>query len=114
MHNKHNGKTYQLTGTRTLTFKEAVTEIAQATKRDITFTPIAISAYTQMLKQHGVPTDFVWLIEYLFTEVLGNPNNSEITNDVELVLGRKPKDFSDYVSETAKTGVWNQQLQTHK
>ena len=114
LHNKHNGKTYQLTGTRTLTFKEAVTEIAQATKRDITFTPIAISAYTQMLKQHGVPTDFVWLIEYLFTEVLGNPNNSEITNDVELVLGRKPKDFSDYVSETAKTGVWNQQLQTHK
>ena len=112
LHDTHNGNIYQLTGTRTLTFKEAVEEIAQATQRDIAFTPIAISAYTHMLKQHGVPADFVWLIEYLFTEVLGNPNNSEITNDIELVLGRKPKDFSDFVKETAKTGVWNAKVET--
>jgi len=114
LHDKHNGKMYQLTGARTLTFREAVEEIAQATHRDIAFTPIAISAYTHMLKQHGVPTDFVWLIEYLFTEVLGNPNNSEITNDIELVLGRKPTDFSDFVKETAKTGIWNAKVETVK
>ena len=59
------------------------------------------------MKQQGVPSDFVWLIEYLFSEVLGNPSNSEITNDVENVLGRKPKDFLDYVKETAVTGIWN-------
>ena len=45
------------------------------------------------MKEQGVPADFVWLIEYLFTEVLGNPSSAEITNDIENVLGRKPKEF---------------------
>tara|TARA_R110000851_G_scaffold1772_8_gene6951 strand:+ start:17 stop:898 length:882 start_codon:yes stop_codon:yes gene_type:complete len=104
---EHNGKIYQLTGPRQLTFKEVIQEISDATGRDIAFTPIALPAYTQVMKQQGVPADFVWLIEYLFSEVLGNPNNAEITHDIEKVLGRKPKDFSDYVKETAGTGIWN-------
>jgi uncharacterized protein YbjT (DUF2867 family) len=104
---KHNGKTYQLTGPRALTFKEVIAEISEVSGRDIAFTPIALPAYVNVMKQQGVPADFVWLIEYLFTEVLGNPNNAEITNDIEHVLGRQPKDFSDYVKETATTRVWN-------
>ena len=43
-----------------------------------------------------------------FKEVLGNPNNQEVVNDIELVLGRKAKTFSEYAQETAKTGIWNQ------
>jgi len=108
---KHNSKTYQLTGPRQLTFKEVIQEIAEATGREIAFTPIALPAYTSVMKQQGVPSDFIWLIEYLFSEVLGNPNNSEITNDVEKVLGRKPKDFLDYVKETAATGVWESKVE---
>ena len=107
LHNEHNGKIYQLTGPRQLTFKEVIREISDATGRDITFTAVALSAYTKAMEEQGVPSNFVWLIEYLFSEVLGNPNNSEITNDIEKVLGREPKDFSEYVQETVQTGVWN-------
>lgn len=107
LHEKHNDKIYQLTGPRQLTFKEVIQDIAEATGRDIAFTPIALPAYTSVMKQQGVPADYIWLIEYLFSEVLGNPNNSEITNDIEKVLGRKPKDFSEYVKETARLDVWN-------
>ena len=107
LHDKHNGKTYQLTGPRTLTFKEVIQEISEATQRDIVFTPIALSAYTKLMKEQGVPADFIWLVEYLFTEVLGNPENAEITNDIEHVLGRPPKDFSEYIKETVKAGIWN-------
>ncbi|WP_142784090.1 NmrA family NAD(P)-binding protein [Changchengzhania lutea] len=107
LNDKHNSKIYQLTGSRSLTFKEVINEISETTGRDIAFTPIAISAYTNMMKQQEVPDDFIWLVEYLFTEVLGNPNNSEITNDIEHVLGRKPKDISEYIKETAATGIWN-------
>ena len=110
LNEKHNGEIYQLTGPRQLTFKEVIQEISDATGRDIAFTPIALSAYTQVMKQKGVPADFVWLIEYLFTEVLGNPDNAEITHDIEKVLGRKPKDFSDYVKETVAKGVWYPQF----
>lgn len=107
LNDKHNGKIYQLTGPRSLTFKEVIKEISEVTGRDIAFTPIALPAYVNVMKQQKVPDDYVWLIEYLFSEVLGNPSNSEITNDIELVLGRKPKDFLNYVKETAATGVWN-------
>ncbi len=107
LQDKHNGKIYQLTGPKALTFREAIAEISEATQRDIAFTPIALSAYTKVMKEQGVPADFVWLIEYLFTEVLGNPSTTEITNDIENVLGRKPKEFKHYVEDTALTGVWS-------
>ena len=110
LHDKHNGEIYQLTGPRLLTFKEVIQEISKATGREITFIPIALPAYTSVMKQQGVPADFIWLVEYLFSEVLGNPSNSEITHDIEKVLGRKPKDFAQYVQETADLGIWIQPI----
>jgi len=116
LNEQHNGQLYELTGPRLLTFEEVISEISIATGRDIVFTPISLSAYTKMLEQFGVPADYVWLINYLFTEVLDNEQNSEITNDIEKVLGRKPKDFSEYVREVAAAGVWNPtvNIQTEK
>jgi len=116
LNEQHNGQLYELTGPRQLTFEEVISEISIATGRDIVFTPISLSAYTKMLEQFGVPADYVWLINYLFTEVLDNEQNSEITNDIEKVLGRKPKDFSEYVQEVAAAGVWNPavNIQTEK
>jgi uncharacterized protein YbjT (DUF2867 family) len=107
LHEEHNGNIYQLTGPTTLSFKEAIQEIAKATERNISFVPISIETYVAAMKEQGIPADFVWLVEYLFTEVLGNPMVSEITNDIQKVLKRKPKSFSEYVIETAKTGVWS-------
>lgn len=107
LNEKHNGQVYELSGPQLLTFPEVVETIAQATGRDISFTPITLTAYTKMLGEAGVPADYIWLINYLFTEVLGTPGNNVISNDIEKVLGRKAKDFAKYVSETASTGVWN-------
>lgn len=104
---QHNGQIYELTGPRTLTFQEVVEEISVATGKAITFTPITLSAYVKMLEDFQVPADYIWLINYLFTEVLGSEQNAEISNDIEKVLGRKPKDFSEYVQETVATGIWN-------
>ncbi|KAB7528102.1 NAD(P)H-binding protein [Flagellimonas olearia] len=107
MNDGHDGKTYELTGARFLTFEEVVADIAKATGRDIAFTPISLPAYTKMMEEVGVPSDYVWLINYLFSEVLGNKENEVIAHDIEKVLGRAPKDFSEYVQETAATGIWN-------
>lgn len=106
LNDEHSGKIYQLTGPRLLTFREAIQEISERTNRNIDFVPITIEQYTGAMKEQGVPDDFVRLVEYLFTVVLGNPNNSEISNDIEKVLGRKATDFTDYVKDTVKTGVW--------
>ena len=111
LNKEHNGKIYQLTGGRLLTFRDAIQEISKETGKEIVFTPISLSAYTNAMKEQGVPADFVWLVEYLFSEVLMNPIISEITNDIEKVLGRKPIDFTEYVKNTVKTGVWNSKVE---
>ncbi|MER9443593.1 hypothetical protein [Mesorhizobium sp. M0340] len=53
-----------------------------------------------------MPAEFAWLLKELFTEVLDGRNES-LTDGIERVLGRAPKDFSAYATETASTGIWS-------
>jgi len=103
----HQGKIYELTGPRLWNFEQITEVIAKATGRDLGFIPITLPEFVAALKGQGIPDDVVWLMEYLFTEVLDNPDNQVITNDIEHLLGRPPVDFLHYVEETAKTGIWN-------
>lgn len=103
---KHNGQTYELTGPELLTFELAVNEIANASGRKISFQGISLAEYIQMLRDYQVPEDHIWLVNYLFKEVLDG-RNLNITSDIEKVLGRKAKRFSAYAQETAETGIWN-------
>ncbi|MEP3388293.1 MAG: NAD(P)H-binding protein [Reichenbachiella sp.] len=106
LNEQHHGQIYELTGPRVLTFVEVIKEIAQATGRDIMFTPVELEDYVKFLEEVGVPEDYVWLINYLFSHVLDAKGNDVVTGDVQKVLGRSPKDFSEYVQETQQTGVW--------
>lgn len=103
----HNGKTYEITGPRLLCFEEAVQEIATASNRTVQYQSVSLEAYDGMMKAAGVPSDYVWLFDYLFREVLSKPSNQVVTADVEKVLGRKATDFTTFAQQTAKTGVWN-------
>jgi hypothetical protein len=40
------------------------------------------------------------------TEVFDG-RRSQVTDTVERVLGRPPRDFAEYAHETATTGVWD-------
>lgn len=107
MDDRHNGKTYEVTGPSTLSFGDVVQEIAKGTGRDITYQAISLEEYTAIMHESGLPSDYIWLFEYLFREVLNNEKNHIVSSDVEKLLGRKAIDFSDYVKNTVKTGVWN-------
>nr|WP_315151722.1 NmrA family transcriptional regulator [uncultured Flavobacterium sp.] len=107
LNEKHNGKTYELTGPRLLNFEQAIAEIAEITGREIVFQSLSLEQYIDMLRQYQVPEDVIWLVNYLFAEVLDG-RNSTVTNDIEKVLGRKATDFTDYVLKTAQTGIWNE------
>jgi len=101
----HMGKVYELTGPRLLTFEQAVAEIAAAAGRAIRFVPISVDEYGSELVQISVPDDDLWLLTYLFKEVLDG-RNAYLADGVRQALGRAPRDFSDYVCATAATGVW--------
>lgn len=103
----HQGKIYELTGPRIWNFEQITSAIAKATGRELEFIPISLPEFVAALEEQGIPGDVVWLMEYLFTEVLDNPSNQIVTNHIEQLLGRPPIDFLQYVEETAKTGIWN-------
>jgi uncharacterized protein YbjT (DUF2867 family) len=100
----HVGRLYELTGPRLLSFRDAVAEIGKAAGRDIAFVSVPIDEYTAMLSEHGLPQDFIWLLNHLFTDVLGS--KAQLADGVQRALGREPKDFADYAREAAATGVW--------
>lgn len=102
----HVGKIYELTGPRLMTFADAVAEIAAAANRRISYQSVPVDDFAAQLKADGVPDDYVELIRYLFTSVLDG-RNSQVTSDVERLLGRRPRDFADYARKTAATGVWS-------
>ena len=102
----HVGQLYELTGPRLLSFADAVAEIAKATGRDIRYVRISHDEFTAATAAHELPPEFAWLLNELFTEVLDGRNET-LTDGVQRVLGRAPKDFSAYATETAATGIWS-------
>jgi uncharacterized protein YbjT (DUF2867 family) len=101
----HAGQVYELTGPRLLTFAEAVAEIAAATGRQIEYTRIPHEAFLSGLEAQGEPAEAIWLMDYLLTTVLDG-RNSNLTDGVQRALGRPPRDFRDYVRQTAASGIW--------
>jgi len=101
---RHAGQIYDLTGPRLLSFGEAVREIARVTGRSIRYTPISNAAYAEELALHLPPPEVAFLSE-LFGLVLDG-HNSLLSDGVERALGRKPRDFSDYVRRAFDSGSW--------
>jgi uncharacterized protein YbjT (DUF2867 family) len=102
----HVGQLYELTGPRLLSFADAVAEIGKAAGRDIRFVRISHEDFTAAVAAHDLLPEFAWLLNELFTEVLDGRNET-LTDGVQRVLGRQPRDFSVYATETAATGVWS-------
>jgi uncharacterized protein YbjT (DUF2867 family) len=102
---RHIGELYELTSPRLWTFSEAIAEIAAATGREIRYVPVSAEEYEAVMAQDDVPVEFRSFLNYLFGEVLGR--NAFVTDGVQRALGREPRDFRDFVRDTAATGVWN-------
>ncbi|MEQ8927392.1 MAG: NmrA family NAD(P)-binding protein [Fulvivirga sp.] len=106
----YNGQTITVTGPRKMTFKEVVEAMSKAVGREIHYQPISIKEFKAGMKAAGLPDSYVWLFGYLFKEVLGNPDNQEVSDDVEKVLGRKAIDFNEFAEKTAASGIWNEEI----
>lgn len=104
----YNGQTITITGPEKRTFKQVVEMMAEATNKQIQFVPISIDEFKDGMRKAGLPDSYIWLFGYLFQEVLGNPDNQEVSDDIVKVLGRPAKDFESFARETAAKGVWNQ------
>jgi uncharacterized protein YbjT (DUF2867 family) len=102
----HAGQLYELTGPRSLTFAEVAKEIAEAAGREIRYVPVSLEEHAAEASEHGVQAEVIELLTYLFSEVVDG-RNADTTDGVRRALGREPRDFRDYASHTAATGVWD-------
>jgi len=102
----HDGQVYELTGPRLLGFADAAAEIGKASGREIRYVPVSAAEFAAGAAEQGVPEEEIEGLTDLFTRVLDGRNES-LTGDVEKVLGRPARDFSDYAAKAAATGVWN-------
>jgi uncharacterized protein YbjT (DUF2867 family) len=100
----HDGKIYELSGPRLLTFGEVVAEISKAIGRDVRYVPVSSDDYAQVLSQF-VPAEQVVFLKELFEFILDG-HNAYLSEGVQQALGRKPKDFRDFVRDAAAAGVW--------
>jgi uncharacterized protein YbjT (DUF2867 family) len=103
---RHVGQLYELTGPRSLTMAEVAAEISVAADREVGYVPVSLDQHAAEAAEHGVPPEFVEFLTYLFGEVVDG-RNASTTDGVQRALGREPRDFGNYASATAATGVWN-------
>ncbi|WP_406863975.1 NmrA family NAD(P)-binding protein [Streptomyces sp. HUAS MG47] len=91
----HAGAVYEVTGPRLLTFVEVAEEISKASGREVGYVPMGGADYAGMLEEFGLPgAEARWLAE-LFTTLLDG-HNASVTDDVRRVLGREPRDFTEF------------------
>ena len=102
----HAGRTYELTGPRLLTFADVAAELSRATGREIGYRPVTAAQYAGAALAAGVPAEETGPLSDLFARVLDG-HNAHLADGVELVLGRRPRDFAGYAHDTAATGVWS-------
>lgn len=103
----HAGHRYEVTGPRLLTFADAVGEIAAASGREIRYLPVTPKEFADgLVSATGAPREFAELLSDLLAAFFDG-RNSSLGDGVERALGRKPRDFGDWVSERARTGIWD-------
>jgi uncharacterized protein YbjT (DUF2867 family) len=101
----HAGEVYELTGPRLMSFGDTVAEIAKATGNDIRYQALTTEAFVAEQVANGVPEEFAQVLAGV-TEQMRSGRFATLTGDVERVLGRPARDFTDYARETAAQGVW--------
>ncbi|WP_308250188.1 NAD(P)H-binding protein [Sphaerisporangium fuscum] len=103
---RHSGRIYPLTGPRAISFGEAAELIGDAAGRTVRHLDIDPAVFVERSVAGGVPAGMARLLTGLLVAIRDG-GNSPVSDGVEQALGRPPRRFEDYVTETAATGVWN-------
>jgi uncharacterized protein YbjT (DUF2867 family) len=96
----HEGRAYELTGPRLLTFADAAAEIAAVSGRAVTYRHVPAARFGTEAAAAGLPADAAGALAELFERVLDG-RNERVSGDVERVLGRPARDFAEYAKGAA-------------
>jgi uncharacterized protein YbjT (DUF2867 family) len=103
---RYAGRVLEVSGPRLLTFREAVAEIAKETDRALTYRAASPHEYGENLAAFGMPEEEAAFLVELFGSLLDG-RNAHLSDGVQEVLGRTPRDFGDFVRAGAAAGTWD-------
>ncbi|TDW18005.1 NAD(P)H-binding protein [Kribbella kalugense] len=101
----YTGRTIPISGPRPLTMTEIADVLSAATGRPISYVDLDPEAHVAELVEQGLTPEDADAVRDLFA-VIRNHRSEYVSDGVEQVLGRPPRDFADWAYETAKSGVW--------
>lgn len=100
------GRTLELTGQELLTFTDAARLLSQATGLPVGYRSCSVAEFAAGAVQEGMPEPEARMVAEVFAQVLDG-RNAHRTDDLQHVLGRPGRRFSDYARQTAATGIWS-------
>ncbi|MEV4108773.1 NAD(P)H-binding protein [Nonomuraea sp. NPDC049695] len=100
---RHNGRVYELSGPRGLTFGEAVRVIGQASGRAVEYVELTPEEYRAELLAEGLAEEVADELGALFA-LLREGRLAGPTDGVQHVLGRPPISFEDYAARAWASG----------
>jgi NAD(P)H dehydrogenase (quinone) len=84
----HN-QVYKFTANETYSFYDVAETLSELCGKEITYSPVEVPVYKEQMKIQGLP-DFVVNKIINFNVDIKNDQESSVTNDLEIILGRKP------------------------
>ncbi|TCO24600.1 uncharacterized protein YbjT (DUF2867 family) [Kribbella steppae] len=102
----HTGATYTISGPRYLNMTEVAAELSVATGRPIGYVDLEPQAHVTELVDQGLELEDAEAVRDLFA-VIRNHRSEYVSDGVQQVLGRPPRDFTDWARDTAATGLWS-------
>lgn len=98
----HEDRAYDLTGPDALTYGEVAAVFSDVLDREITYADPSIPSFVARMRARGHPLRFVVLMIGIYTTArLGLAGR--VTDDVERVLERPPRDVRTFVADYAET-----------
>lgn len=100
----HDGKLYEVTGPRLMTFSEMASELKSATGRPITYVPITFEDFHAGLVEVG--GEFVADVFTGIARETLDGRNAHLCDGVQEALGRPPRDFAEFARRAVAMGAW--------
>ena len=101
----HSGELYEVTGPRLMGFAEMAEALSAASGRAVRHVPISFDEFHDGLVEIGGE-----MIAGVFTQIARETldgRNAHLADGVERALGRKPRDFTEFVRDAAASGAWS-------
>lgn len=101
----HDGKLYEVSGPKLLTFAEAVQILGEAAGRPLSYEAVSLETYRGMMVEAGLPAAVADEYVKLFA-MITDGRNASLTDGVQLALGRPARSFHSFARAAAQTGVF--------